>query len=225
MHPSRIILLGAPGAGKGTQATFICQKLSVPKISTGDMLRAEVSAGTTLGHTVEQIITNGQLVPDALMIDLLIRRILQSDCSDGFLLDGFPRNVPQAEVLGRALAKADIAIDHVIYIRVLDEDIIKRLSGRRIHLASGRTYHILFNPPQIADKDDITREPLVHREDDLEATIRTRLKVYHQETEPVIQWYRRTLKTHQFHEIEGVGTVEAIQNKILEALQLSKSQS
>lgn len=218
MHNLRIILLGAPGAGKGTQAAFICEKLNVPKISTGDMLRAEISAGTPLGHKVKQLMANGQLVPDELIIDLLSSRIVQSDCSQGFLLDGFPRNVLQAQALTKALAKANIVINHVIYIRVPDEDIIRRLSGRRTHLASGRTYHVLFNPPKIANRDDVTGEPLVQREDDTESAIRVRLEVYHQETEPVIQWYRNVLDGNQFHEIEGLGTVESIQNKILAVL-------
>jgi adenylate kinase len=214
MRHLRIILLGAPGAGKGTQAAFICEKLHLPKISTGDMLRSEILAGTSLGHKVKQLMANGQLVPDELIINLLKNRVAQPDCSEGFLLDGFPRNVLQAE----ALIKANIAIDHVIYIHVPDENIIKRLSGRRTHLASGRTYHILFNSPKMADKDDITGEPLVQREDDTELAVRTRLKVYHQETKPVMQWYKNVLKVNQFHEIEGVGTVESIQDKILEVL-------
>lgn len=218
MQGLRMILLGAPGAGKGTQAAFICEKLNVPKISTGDMLRAEVSAGTPLGHKVKQLMAEGQLVPDELIIDLLSSRILQSDCREGFLLDGFPRNVSQAEALTKALTKADIAINRVIYIRVPDEDIIRRLSGRRVHLASGRTYHVVFNPPKIANRDDITGEPLVQREDDTESAVGVRLEVYHQETEPVIQWYRDTLGSNQFHEIEGLGTVESIQNKILAVL-------
>lgn len=218
MYQSRIILLGAPGAGKGTQATLICEKLRLPKISTGDMLRAEISAGTSLGHTVQQMIANGQLVPDALMIDLLKNRIIQADCRAGFLLDGFPRTVHQAIALAKVLQGLDIAIDHVIYIHMQDEDIIQRLSGRRIHLASGRTYHILFNPPKVADKDDVTGEPLVHREDDTEAVVRNRLKVYHQETEPVIKWYQAALAPHQFHEVSGVGTVDSIQENILQAL-------
>ncbi|MBP9764012.1 MAG: adenylate kinase [Gammaproteobacteria bacterium] len=216
MHHLRIILLGAPGAGKGTQAVFICEKLNLPKISTGDMLRAEISAGTPLGHKVKQLMANGQLVPDELIIDLLKSRVAQPDCAEGFLLDGFPRNVSQAE----ALIKANIAIDHVIYIHVPDEDIIKRLSGRCTHLASGRTYHPLFNPSKIADRDDVTGELLVQREDDTESAVCTRLKIYHQETKPVIQWYKNVLKVNQFHEIEGVGAVESIQGKILEVLKL-----
>lgn len=218
MHQSRIILLGAPGAGKGTQATLICEKLHLPKISTGDMLRAEISAGTSLGQKVQQIIANGQLVPDGLMIDLLMNRIIQPDCSDGFLLDGFPRTVDQAKALAIVFQPLKIAIDHVIYFHVQDEDIIKRLSGRRIHLASGRTYHTLFNPPKEVDRDDITGEPLIQREDDTEAVVRNRLRVYHQETEPVIKWYQTKLARHQFHEISGVGTVESIQKDILKAL-------
>ena len=218
MHHLRIILLGAPGAGKGTQAMLICEKLNLPKISTGDMLRAEISAGTPLCYKVKQLMANGQLVSDELIIDLLRTRVAKPDCAEGFLLDGFPRNVLQAE----ALIKANIAIDHVVYIDVPDEDIIKRLSGRYTHLASGRTYHFLFNPPQIADKDDITGESLVQREDDTEVAVRTRLKIYHQETKPVIEWYKNVLKANQFHEIEGVGTVESIQDKILEMLKYKK---
>lgn len=218
MHPLRIILLGAPGAGKGTQATLICEKLHLPKISTGDMLRAEISAGTSLGQRVQQIIANGQLVHDGLMIDLLMKRIKQPDCRNGFLLDGFPRTVEQAEALDIVLRGLNIAIDHVIYIHVQDEDIIKRLSGRRMHLTSGRTYHVLFNPPKETDRDDITGEPLTQREDDTEAVVRKRLQIYHQETEPVIKWYQTKLAPHQFHEISGVGTVESIQKDILKAL-------
>lgn len=214
----RIILLGAPGAGKGTQATLICEKLHIPKISTGDMLRAETSAGTSLGHTVQQMIANGQLVPDALMIDLLRNRIIQPDCRVGFLLDGFPRTVHQAEALAKVFEESGIAIDHVIYFRVQDEDIVKRLGGRRMHLTSGRTYHVLFNPPKEVDKDDITGEPLIQRDDDTEAVVRKRLQIYHQETEPVIKWYQTKLAPHQFHEISGVGTVESIQKDILKAL-------
>jgi adenylate kinase len=218
MHQSRIILLGAPGAGKGTQAALISEKLNLPKISTGDMLRAEVTAGTALGQKVEQIMANGQLVPDELIIDLLRNRIAKPDCGSGFLLDGFPRTVYQAEALSKAFLAEKIAIDHVIYIRVQDEDIIKRLSGRRVHLASGRTYHAIFNPPKVLDRDDVTGEPLVHRMDDEESVVRNRLNDYHRETEPVIQWYRDALMADQFHEVSGVGTVEFIQNAILAAL-------
>lgn len=214
----RIILLGAPGAGKGTQASFICESLKLPKISTGDMLRAEISAQTPLGQNAQQIIANGQLVPDALMIELLKKRLSQADCHDGFLLDGFPRNVPQAAFLAKVFEEAGIVIDQVIYIRVPDEEIIKRLSGRRIHLTSGRTYHLQFNPPKVRDKDDVTGEPLIQREDDTEAAIRNRLQIYHQETEPVIKWYRESKATKQFHEISGMGTVESIQKDIQHVL-------
>jgi adenylate kinase len=217
-HKFRMVLLGAPGAGKGTQATLICEKLSLPKISTGDILRAEISAGTSLGHKVQQMIAGGQLVSDELVIDLIRKRIVQADCQQGFLLDGFPRTVRQAEALQVMLQEEGIGIDHVFYIHVQDDDIIKRLSGRRVHLASGRTYHIVFNPPKVVDKDDITGEPLVQREDDKESVVRNRLKIYHQETEPVVKWYRSTLATNQFHEILGVGTVESIQNSILQAI-------
>ncbi len=216
MHHLRIVLLGAPGAGKGTQAAFICEKYHLPKVSTGDMLRAEILADTPLGRTVKQLMANGQLVPDELIIDLLKNRIGQPDCVQGFLLDGFPRNVSQA----MALIKAGISIDQVVYIRVPDEDIISRLSGRRTHLASGRTYHVRFNPPKVADRDNITGEPLVQREDDTESAVRTRLMVYHQETEPVIEWYKNTLQTNQFHTIEGTDAVELIQDRILKVLEM-----
>lgn len=210
----RIILLGAPGAGKGTQASLICKTFNLPKISTGDMLRAEISAGSSIGLSVQQMIANGQLVPDALIISLLKNRLSQPDCQNGFLLDGFPRNVLQACALSAVLEEAGIEIDWVIYIRVQDEDIIKRLSGRRIHLASGRTYHTVFNPPKVDNKDDVTGEPLIQREDDTEAVIRKRLQIYHQETEPVIQWYSDSKSIKQFREIPGVGTVESIQKHI-----------
>ena len=218
----RIILLGAPGAGKGTQASLICKTFNLPKISTGDMLRAEISAGSSIGLSVQQMIANGQLVPDALIISLLKNRLSQPDCQNGFLLDGFPRNVLQAQALAAVFKEAGIEIDQVIYIRVQDEDIIIRLSGRRIHLASGRTYHTVFNPPKVDNKDDVTGEPLIQREDDTEAVIRKRLQIYHQETEPVIQWYRDSKSTKQFYEVSGVGTVESIQGKILEMLKYKK---
>lgn len=216
MHHLRIVLLGAPGAGKGTQAAFICEKYHLPKVSTGDMLRAEILADTLLGRTVKQLMANGKLVSDELIIDLLKNRIGQPDCMQGFLLDGFPRNVSQA----MALVQAGISIDQVVYIHVPDEDIISRLSGRRTHLSSGRTYHIRFNPPKVADKDDITGEALVQREDDTESAVRTRLMVYHQETEPVIEWYKNTLTTNQFHTIEGTGAVKLIQDRILKVLEI-----
>ncbi len=214
----RIILLGAPGAGKGTQASLLCETFNLPKISTGDMLRAEISAGSSIGLSVQQMIANGQLVPDDLIFDLLKNRLNQPDCRNGFLLDGFPRNVLQAQALAAVFKEKGIEIDHVIYIRVQDEDIIKRISGRRIHLASGRTYHTVFNPPEVDNKDDVTGELLIQREDDTEAAIRNRLRIYHQETEPVIEWYKASMSPKQFSEIPGVGTVESIQKDIYRVL-------
>ena len=177
----RIILLGSPGAGKGTQAKYICEKFRIPQIATGDMLRAAVEAKTELGQEAQKIMQKGELVPDAIMIGLVKERISQPDCKNGYLLDGFPRTIAQAE----ALINAGIDIDYVIEVFVADDEIIKRLTGRRVHLKSGRIYHELFHPPKVANKDDVTGEPLIQREDDKEETVRKRLEVYHQQTEPL----------------------------------------
>lgn len=215
----RIILLGGPGAGKGTQANFITEKYSVPQISTGDMLRAAVKAGTTLGKEAKKVMDSGELVSDEIILGLIKERLQQADCANGYLFDGFPRTIGQAE----AMKAEGIDIDYVIEISVPDEEIIKRMSGRRVHLASGRTYHILYNPPQQADKDDLTGEPLIQRDDDSEETVRKRLEVYHEETEPLIHYYSQWSQAEpkdapKYVEIHGVGSVEDIQNSITEAL-------
>ncbi|HIE78210.1 MAG TPA: adenylate kinase, partial [Candidatus Thioglobus sp.] len=180
-----IILLGPPGAGKGTQATNICEKCSIPQISTGDMLRAAVKAGTPLGVEAKKVMDSGGLVSDDIIIGLVKERITDSDCSNGFLFDGFPRTIAQAE----ALKNDGVKIDYVVEIQVPDEDIISRMSGRRAHLSSGRTYHIIYNPPKVEGKDDITGEDLVQREDDNEDTVRSRLDVYHEQTQPLVDYY------------------------------------
>jgi len=214
MQAKRIILLGPPGAGKGTQAEFICETFQIPKISTGDMLRAEVAAGTPIGHLFQEIMAQGKLVSDDKMIELIQNRIHHPDCAGGFLLDGFPRTVLQAATLNNMLKKEGISIDQVLYIQVPDAEIISRLSGRRIHLASGRVYHVTLNPPQVFGQDDLTGEPLIHREDDTEETVRRRLEIYHQQTAPLIQWYQEK-NPDRFHEISGSGPVSDITERIL----------
>lgn len=206
----RIILLGAPGAGKGTQAQFLIEKLGIPQISTGDMLRAAVKAGSPLGLKVKAVMESGGLVSDDIIIELVKDRIQQDDCQNGFLFDGFPRTIPQAE----ALKTAGIDIDHVLLIDVDDETIVSRLSGRRVHMNSGRVYHVDFNPPKKEGLDDETGEPLVQREDDQESTVRKRLGVYHEQTEPLVNFYD-ALESTQLHKVPGVGTVEEISNKVM----------
>src|SRR5437868_3710774 len=181
----RLILLGAPGAGKGTQAAFICKRYGIPQISTGDMLRAAVKAGTPLGLAAKKVMDSGALVSDDIIIGLVKERIAQPDCAKGFLFDGFPRTIPQAD----AMKAAGVKLDFVLEIDVPDEDIIERMSGRRAHLASGRTYHVLFNPPKVDGRDDVTGEELVQREDDKEATVRKRLEVYQRQTRPLVAYY------------------------------------
>lgn len=213
----RIILLGAPGAGKGTQAQFITENFNIPQISTGDMLRAAVKAGTELGKQVEQVMASGQLVTDDIIVALVKDRIQQQDCANGFLFDGFPRTIPQAE----ALVTADVPIDVVLEIDVPDDEIVKRLSGRRVHLDSGRVYHVEFNPPAVADKDDVTGEPLIQREDDKEATVRERLAVYHEQTKPLVDFYtqREAQGTGvRVIKVNGVASVDAIKEEISTAL-------
>lgn len=183
----RVILLGAPGAGKGTQAQFITSKYAIPQISTGDMLRAAVKAGSPLGTLVKEVMATGGLVTDDIIIALVKERIEQPDCAKGFLLDGFPRTIPQAE----AMEEAGIAIDVVVEIGVADEEIVKRLSGRRVHADSGRIYHVINNPPKVAGVDDVTGEALIQRDDDQEGTVRKRLKVYHEQTEPLVNFYQQ----------------------------------
>ena len=215
----RLILLGGPGAGKGTQANYIKENYQIPQISTGDMLRAAVKAGTELGLKAKEYMDSGGLVPDDVIIGLVKERIKESDCEKGFLFDGFPRTIPQAD----AMKEAGVPIDAVVDIDVPDDEIIKRMSGRRAHLASGRTYHIVFNPPKVEGKDDVTGEPLVQRDDDKEETVRKRLEVYHDQTEPLIDYYRNWESSGeagapQYVRIEGVGKVEQIRDQIFSAL-------
>ncbi|EZQ18790.1 adenylate kinase [Pseudomonas sp. G11-1] len=213
----RVILLGAPGAGKGTQAQFICQRFGIPQISTGDMLRAAVKAGTELGLQVKEVMDSGGLVSDDLIIGLINERITHGDCANGFLFDGFPRTIPQAE----ALVEAGIDIDHVLEIAVDDEEIVGRISGRRVHPGSGRVYHLEHNPPRETGKDDVTGEALIQREDDQEETVRKRLQVYHTQTQPLVQFYRGLSEakgTPKCSRVEGVGTVEEITSRVLAAL-------
>jgi adenylate kinase len=212
----RLILLGCPGAGKGTQAKFIREKFHIPQISTGDMLRAAIAAGTPLGQQVKQIMDEGRLVSDDIMIQLVKERIQQPDCQNGFLLDGFPRTIPQAE----ALRANNVLIDHVVEIKVPDDELIKRLSGRRIHLDSGRVYHLIYSPPKVEGKDDVTGEPLVQREDDHEDTIRKRLAVYHQQTEPLVKYYSEAKGSDApvYIRVDGTGLVEDVRDTIFNAL-------
>ncbi|MDX2164874.1 MAG: adenylate kinase [Gammaproteobacteria bacterium] len=203
----RIILLGSPGAGKGTQARFICEKYSIPQISTGDMLRAAVKAETPLGIKAKAIMDRGQLVSDDIMIGLVKERISQPDCKNGFLLDGFPRTIPQAE----ALREANVNPDYVIEVNVDDEEIVHRLSGRWFHPGSGRTYHVDYHPPKVPFEDDDTGETLIQREDDKESTVRHRLDVYHAQTKPLIEYYQ---KLGNYKKIDGFGEVSTIRDKI-----------
>lgn len=213
----RIILLGGPGAGKGTQGDFICRKYSIPKISTGDMLRNAVSAGSELGKKAELIMKNGDLVSDDLILALVKDRLVQSDCKRGFLFDGFPRTIPQAE----GLEKLKVSIDVIIELSVEDDEIVKRMSGRRVHVASGRTYHVVYNPPSVSDKDDLTGEPLVQRGDDMEETVRKRLDVYSRQTKPLIDWFRNYEQRNpnaNFVQVDGIGSVESIRDRIIQQL-------
>jgi adenylate kinase len=214
----RLVLLGCPGAGKGTQAGFIRDYYHIPQISTGDMLRTAIHANTPLGNQVKDIMASGQYVPDEIMIKLVKERIQQPDCQKGFLLDGFPRTIPQAE----ALRENNIHLDFIIEISVPDDEIIQRLSGRRVHIASGRIYHIKNNPPKVLDRDDITGEALTHRPDDYEETIRKRLEVYRQQTAPLVAYYStRTGKGEpRYIKIDGTGSVETIRNKIFEQMRV-----
>jgi adenylate kinase len=215
----KIILLGAPGAGKGTQANLIKEKYNIPQISTGDMLRAAVKAGTPLGVAAKKVMDAGGLVSDDIIINLVKERIKEADCANGFLLDGFPRTIPQAQ----AMKDAGIGIDYVVEIEVPDSDIIQRMSGRRTHMASGRTYHITFNPPKVAGKDDVTGEALVQRPDDAEETVKKRLEVYHQQTKPLVNFYAAWAKSGEklaprCINIPGIGSVETIRDRLLSAL-------
>jgi adenylate kinase len=215
----KVILLGGPGAGKGTQSGFITEKYKIPQISTGDMLRAAIKAGSPLGLEAKKVMDAGQLVSDDIILGLVKERIAQPDCANGFLLDGFPRTLPQAD----ALKSQGVNIDAVVEIAVDDSEIIRRMSGRRVHLASGRTYHVEFNPPKVAGKDDATGEDLIQRADDAEDTVRKRLEVYHSQTAPLIEYYSKWANSNEanaprYVRVEGVGSVESIRDKIFAAL-------
>ncbi|MFM9912838.1 MAG: adenylate kinase [Methylophilaceae bacterium] len=215
----RLILLGAPGAGKGTQANYIKTKYNIPQISTGDMLRAAVKAGTPLGVAAKKVMDSGGLVSDDIIIGLVKERIKENDCANGFLFDGFPRTIPQAD----AMKDAGVDIDYVVEIDVDDAEIIQRMSGRRVHLTSGRTYHVIFNPPTIEGKDDISGEALIQREDDREDTVKKRLEVYHSQTKPLVNYYASWAASGKAGapkhvRIAGVGSVEAIRDKVFAAL-------
>ena len=212
----KIILLGAPGAGKGTQAQFIMNKFAIPQISTGDMLRSAIKAGTELGKQAKTLMDAGQLVPDDLIISLVKERVAQADCAKGFLLDGFPRTIPQAD----ALKSAGIAIDYVLEFDVPDEVIVERMSGRRVHQPSGRSYHIVYNPPKVEGKDDVTGEDLIQRDDDREETVKNRLDVYHKQTAVLVGFYSQLTGDNapRYIKIDGTQPVEAVKAAVLSAL-------
>ena len=215
----RLILLGAPGAGKGTQANYIKEKFGIPQISTGDMLRAAVKAGTPLGLEAKKIMDAGGLVSDDIIMGLIKDRLTQPDCAKGYLFDGFPRTIPQAE----SMKKLGIAVDYVVDVDVPDEEIIKRMSGRRVHVASGRTYHVVFNPPKVAGKDDATGEDLIQRDDDKEETVKKRLEIYHSQTKPLWDFYNKWSAAGEAGapkcvKIPGVGKVDGIRDAIFKAL-------
>jgi adenylate kinase len=222
----QVILLGSPGAGKGTQAKYIMERYGIPQISTGDMLRAAVKAGTPLGLQAKIIMDAGKLVSDDIMINLVRDRIQQKDCAKGFLLDGFPRTLPQAE----ALRKANIVINAVLEIDVDDEEIVQRVSGRRIHPASGRVYHVMYHPPKQEGKDDLTHEALIQRDDDSEDTVRRRLQIYHEQTKPLISYYTGwaasgAANAPRYVKINGQGSVEQVSNQIFAVLDTIRSKS
>ena len=212
----KLILLGPPGAGKGTQAQFIKEKFAIPQISTGDMLRAAVSSGTELGNRVKAVMDSGALVSDEIIIDLVKARITDDDCANGFLFDGFPRTIPQAE----ALDAANIELDAVVEISVPDEELIKRITGRRVHPGSGRVYHVEYSPPKVADRDDETGEPLIQRDDDQEETVRERINVYNAQTRPLVDYYKQQVGKGGFayHRIDGVGGVDEIRDAVMRHL-------
>ncbi|NTV94881.1 MAG: adenylate kinase [Thiobacillus sp.] len=215
----RLILLGGPGAGKGTQANYIKEKYGIPQISTGDMLRAHVKAGTELGVAAKKIMDAGGLVSDDIIIGMVKERLTQDDCKSGYLFDGFPRTIPQAE----ALKAAGVPLDAVVEIDVPDEEIIKRMSGRRVHVASGRTYHVVFNPPKVAGKDDVTGEDLIQRDDDKEETVKKRLDIYHAQTEPLVKFYGDWGNTGaadapKYIKVSGVGSVDSITSAVFAGL-------
>jgi adenylate kinase len=216
----KLILLGPPGAGKGTQANFIHEKFAIPQISTGDMLRAAVKAGTPLGAAAKKVMDAGQLVSDDIIVGLVRERLKAPDCANGYLFDGFPRTIPQAE----AMRAAGVALDYVLEIDVADEEIIQRMGGRRVHAASGRTYHVKFNPPKVQGRDDVTGEPLIQRDDDREETVRERLEVYRAQTRPLVEYYGKWAatgdpKAPRYRRISGTGAVEEIKSRALRALQ------
>ena len=215
----RLILLGGPGAGKGTQAGFITQRYGIPQISTGDMLRGAVKAGTPLGVEAKKVMDRGDLVSDDIIIGLVKERIKAPDCAKGFLFDGFPRTIPQAD----AMRKSAVHLEHVVEIAVDDAVIIERMSGRRVHLPSGRTYHVRYNPPKAEGKDDVTGEALIQRDDDKEATVRNRLEVYHRQTEPLIEYYRKwgssgDAKAPKYHRVDGTRGVDEVRDAVFAAL-------
>ena len=215
----RLILLGPPGAGKGTQAGFIKEKYGIPQISTGDMLRAAIKAGTPLGLAVRKVMDAGQLVSDEIIVRLVKERLAAPDCAKGYLFDGFPRTLPQAE----AMKTGGVALEHVLEIDVPEAEIVTRMSGRRVHPASGRSYHVKFNPPRVADRDDLTGEPLILRVDDREETVRKRLEVYRRQTQPLVEYYTRwaasgDARAPRTHRISGIGSVEEIRARAFAAL-------
>jgi adenylate kinase len=215
----RLILLGPPGAGKGTQAAFVTEAYGIPQISTGDMLRCAVKAGTPLGLAAKNVMDSGALCSDDIIIDLVLERLKQPDCANGYLFDGFPRTIPQAE----AMKKAPVPLDYVLEIDVPDALLVERMSGRLVHPASGRTYHVKFNPPKVAGRDDVTGEPLIQRDDDKEETVLKRLAVYHQQTEPLVAYYEEWSASGgpnapRYRKVDGTGPVEAIRDRVLAAL-------
>jgi len=215
----KIILLGMPGAGKGTQARFLIEKYGIPQISTGDMLRAAIKAGSPLGVKAKSYMDRGALVPDDIVIELVKQRVKEPDCAKGFIVDGFPRTLPQAE----AMRREGIAVDYVVEIDVADDEILRRMAGRRVHLASGRTYHVEFNPPKVAGKDDVTGEPLVQRADDKEATVRERIATYHAQTKPLIDYYAKwaasgDARAPRHVRVSGLGTVDECRARLLGSL-------
>jgi adenylate kinase len=215
----KIILLGMPGAGKGTQARFLIEKYGIPQISTGDMLRAAIKAGSPLGVKAKSYMDRGALVPDDIVIELVKQRVKEPDCAKGFIVDGFPRTLPQAE----AMRREGIAVDYVVEIDVADDEILRRMAGRRVHLPSGRTYHVEFNPPKVAGKDDVTGEPLVQRADDKEATVRERIATYHAQTKPLIDYYAKWAasgdpRAPRHVRVSGLGTVDECRARLLGSL-------
>ena len=215
----KLILLGPPGAGKGTQAGYIKEHFGIPQISTGDMLRAAVKAGTPLGVAAKKVMDAGQLVSDDIIIGLVKERLKEPDCANGYLFDGFPRTIPQAE----AMKASGVALDYVLEIDVPDEEIVSRMSGRRVHMASGRTYHVKFNPPKVEGRDDQTGGPLIQRDDDKEETVKRRLEVYHDQTRPLVEYYSKWAaagdpRAPKYRRIEGTGPVDSIKQKAFDAL-------